>query len=125
VESSTKSKPLDGDRSARYAPSVQAFVRSGGGAYLKLVEQRLQGRVTLIFEKAIAVSFQHDRARQTAAEIKRRFEICCSIFESLRADLQWGIDRIEDHLPAYLRCELDGIEWKPDERTVWTPQDGG
>ena len=104
---------------------MQTFVRSGGGAYLKLVEEKLHGRVVMIFEDAIAKSFEDDRSRMTSREVKRRFEICCKIFEALRADLQWGIDRIADHLAAYLRCELDGIDWKPDDRTLWVPQDGG
>ncbi len=103
---------------------MQTFVRSGGSAYLKLVEEQLHGRVVLMFEDAIGKSFERDHGPQTEAEIKRRFELCCSIFEVLRVDLHWGLERIEDHLSTYLRCELDGKNWEPDKRTLWVPKDG-
>jgi hypothetical protein len=34
------------------------------------------------------------------------------------------LQRVLDHLPEYLRCELDGIPWQPDTRMVWVPADG-
>ena len=66
-------------------------------------------------------SFERDGARKTEAEIKRRFAICYSIFRVLRADFQWSLPRIFDILPGYLRCELEGMSWRPSERAVWMP----
>ena len=76
------------------------------------------------FERVIFGSFIVDQGPQTMAEIKRRFEICTRIFKELRGDLDWGLQRILDHLPAYLRAELDGMEWEPDTRQCWVPSDG-
>jgi len=95
------------------------------GAFTKLVEQNQVGRVTIAFERCIAASLEvHPVRHLTQAEIKRRFEMCSKIFEVLRRDLGWSLDRILDKLPSYLGCELDGVDWKPDARTLWTPASG-
>jgi len=75
-------------------------------------------------ERAIERSFAADGARVTNAEVRRRFAICERLFRQLRGDLGWGMQRVIDHLPGYLRCELDGEPWEPDHRTMWMPQDG-
>jgi len=82
------------------------------------------GRVTLGIEHAVSQSFEADRARMTGAEVRRRFGICERLFRQLRGDLGWGLVRVLDHLPEYLRCELDGTPWEPDSRTCWMPGDG-
>jgi len=94
------------------------------GAFADLVEQEQVGRVALVIERAIAGSFRQDGSRMTGAEVRRRFTICERLFRRLRGDLGWGLRRALDHLPRYLRCELDGIPWEPDARTVWVPADG-
>jgi hypothetical protein len=94
------------------------------GAFLDLVEQDQVGRVTVAVERAIERSFREDGSRTTGAEVRRRFAICERLFRRLRGDLGWGLQRVLDHLPQYLRCELDGIPWQPDTRTVWVPADG-
>ena len=95
------------------------------GHYVKLVNEQQIGRVADGFYRAIALSFgAGDWKRATRSEVKRRFDICDRIFSQLRGDLGWGIERILDNLPEYLRCELDGISWTPDRRTVWLPSDG-
>jgi hypothetical protein len=78
------------------------------------------------FESAIAASFMFDDMntalkihRQTQAEVKRRFDICAKIFECCRGDLKWSLDRVIDHLPVYLRNELDGVSWEPSARKTW------
>jgi hypothetical protein len=91
---------------------------------LGLFEPADLGRVTLGIENAVARSFEVDRARMTAAEVRRRFEICRRLVAQLRGDLGWGLQRALDRLPHYLRCELDGQPWRPDTRTIWMPQDG-
>lgn len=95
-------------------------------ALLQLVEEKQLGRVVLGFEIAIAKSFAEDSppTKMTQSAIKERFDICVRIFRELRGDLKWGLERILDQLPVYLRCELDGKKWTPDTRTVWTPGDG-
>lgn len=89
-----------------------------------LIEDHSVGRVTIAFMEAIETSFRVDGARQTQSEVKRRFDICAKIFKQLRGDLKWGIDRIVDRLPRYLRAELDGEKWEPDQRVMWVPEDG-
>lgn len=93
-------------------------------AFLDLVEQDQVGRVTVAIERAIERSFREDGARMTGAEVRRRFAICERLLRHLRGDLGWGLKRVLDHLPAYLRSELDGIRWRPDTRSVWVPADG-
>jgi hypothetical protein len=81
-------------------------------------------RVVLGIEHAVHKSFATDGARMTGAEVRRRFDICERLFRQLRGDLGWGLQRVIDHLPHYLRCELDGQPWEPDRRTLWMPEDG-
>lgn len=81
-------------------------------------------RATAGLERVVARSFEADGARMTGAEIRRRFGICERLFRQLRGDLRWGLARVLDHLPHYLRCELDGLPWEPDRRTCWMPGDG-
>lgn len=94
------------------------------GTFSGLVALGEVGRVTIAFEEMIAISFITDKARLTRAEVKRRFAICASIFKKLRGDLHWGIDRALHFMPTYLRDELEGVDWKPDTRTMWMPNDG-
>jgi hypothetical protein len=93
-------------------------------ALLDLVKQDQLGRVTLAIERAIECSFREDGSRMTGAEVRRRFAICERLIRDLRGDLGWGLQRVLDHLPRYLRAELHGIPWQPDTRTVWVPADG-
>lgn len=94
------------------------------GTWAKLVAENDVGRVTNAFVEVIADSFAADKSRQTGAEIKRRFDLCSKIFENLRGDLKWTVSRALDHLPRYLRCELDGEPYDPKaepKRVLWTP----
>lgn len=101
------------------------------GEFLDLVEKRSIPKVVLGIEKAVADSFRSDKApgriilvtgvsaakRETSREeAKRRMQICIDIFKALRGDLSWGLDRILDHLPDYLRKHLDGVPWEPEAR---------
>ncbi len=92
--------------------------------FLDLVAEDQVGRVALAIEGAVTASFAEDGARPTGDEVRRRFAICERLVRHLRGDLAWGLQRVLDHLPRYLRCELDGIPWKPDARMVWVPSDG-
>jgi hypothetical protein len=91
------------------------------GLFAELVAEEQIGRVVQGIERAVGASFLEDRARPTGDEIRRRFDICTRIIKELRGDLGWALPRIFDHLPRLLRCELDGIPWKLDERTLWAP----
>jgi hypothetical protein len=90
-------------------------------------DERLLGRVVRAIEDAIMLSFGRDAARDgreprmTGDEVKRRFDMCVSIFKTLRGDLGWSIERTLDNLPRLLRAELDGVPWIPDGRAMWTP----
>lgn len=116
---------LDGWTLDRYPDRVQVLIPGErGGVFRGLVEDGQVGMVTIALMQAIEKSFKVDGARITQSEVKRRFEICTKIFTSLRGDLNWGITRAVDKLPAYLRAELDGKQWMPDSRTMWVPEDG-
>ena len=96
------------------------------GEFAQLVNEGAVGRVVRGFERVIARSFQQDKGTRTQAEVRRRFDICARIFRMLRGDLKWTVPRILDHLGEYLRAELDGLPWTPNERSLWTPpQDNG
>jgi hypothetical protein len=92
--------------------------------FLDLVEQGRLDHAVLAIEHIVTRSFETDGARVTGAEVRRRFEICERLFRQLRGDLGWGLQRVLDHLPHYVRCELDGQPWEPDRRTCWMPEDG-
>ena len=85
-------------------------------AFLDLVSEDQVARVTIAIERAIAESFAGDGGRMTGAEVRRRFALCERLVRQLRGDLGWGLQRVLDHLPRYLRCELDGHP--PAERTI-------
>jgi hypothetical protein len=89
-----------------------------------LMEAEQREKVARGLQKTILTSFDKDNTRMTRAEVKRRFKICERIFCELRMDLGWSVQRILDHLPNYLRCELDGKSWEPDNRLVWVPGNG-
>lgn len=91
-----------------------------------------QRRVTQGVYRAVKISFEEDQRRigrsrsvnVTADELKRRVNLCLKIYREVRGDLEWGLQRAIDHLPSYLRFELDGVKWEPDQRKVWAPGDG-
>lgn len=79
----------------------------------------------MAFQKAIDASRESNPMNHwTQAEEKRRFEICCSIFEKLAGQHKWGLKRSLDHVSGYLKAELNGVSWAPDARTCWMPGDG-
>ena len=100
------------------------------GEFVGLVTDNQVGQVVLGIEAAVAESFATDQARLTVArdirvtqdEVKRRANICMRIFRELRGDLKWGVHKILDQLPVYLRKELDGVAWKPSDASFWTPE---
>ncbi|MBI3184629.1 MAG: hypothetical protein HYZ28_21035 [Myxococcales bacterium] len=94
------------------------------GPFLDLVTRDQVARVMLAVERAISGSFAEDGSRPTGDEVRRRFALCERLLRQLRGDLGWGLQRVLDHLPKYLRCELDGVPWRPEARTVWVPSDG-
>lgn len=93
------------------------------GEFSKLVAEQEVGRVTCGILRTIERSFADDGSRKTQSEVARRFQICEKIFRLLRGDKGWGIQRVLGKLPEYLRCELDGKPWVPDERTIWAAGD--
>jgi hypothetical protein len=93
-------------------------------SFLEIVERSQVAAVSAAIEAAVGKSFRDDSARMTRDEVRRRFEICERIFRTLRGELAWGLQRVLDRLPYYLRCELDGKRWEPDRRTIWMPGDG-
>ena len=92
-------------------------------AFLDLISEDQVAHVTLAIERTILESFRADGSRMTGDELRRRFGICERLVRHLRGDVRWGLQRVLDHLPRYLRCELDGVSWTPDAREVWVPED--
>ncbi len=102
------------------------------GVFASLIDGNQIPRLVKGIEAAVLKSFEDDRKpgriilvtalpRVTAAEVKRRSEKCVAIFKVLRGDLKWSLDKIIDHLPRYLRAELDGTSWEPEARqALWT-----
>jgi hypothetical protein len=93
-------------------------------AFLDVADPGQLERAVRGIEQAVMRSFEADGTRMTTTEVRRRFGICERLFRQLRGDLRWGLYRVLDHLPHYLRCELDGQAWEPDRRTIWMPEDG-
>ena len=99
---------------------MAAIVLSAVDRLMSLTKYRAQ--LAAGFQRVIAQSFEHDRSRVTGAETRRRFEICASLFARLAMDTGWSNGRVIDHLPYYLRCELDGKPWKPPKIGLWSPE---
>jgi hypothetical protein len=83
--------------------------------------KRMCAGVTNVIER----SFQRDRLMLIRpivndTERRRRLAMCEDIIRTLRGDLKWSLTRILDHLPDYLRAELDGESWEPSARASWT-----
>lgn len=94
------------------------------GVWTSLVSEERVGTVTLFFQHCIEQSFQTDRPRMqhiTEAEVKRRFEIVARIFEQLRGDLHWSLEKIFELMPQYVRDELSGVPWTPSSSDFWLP----
>lgn len=98
------------------------------GAFVKLLEDASGssiGRVTSAIEAMVAMSLKtHPVRHLTKAEARRRFDMLTRIFEKLRGELRWGLERTLAHMPKYFQAELDGSTWVPDDRACWMPQDG-
>ena len=98
------------------------------GTLAQMATEGWTGRVVVAIEHAIRTSFESDqviRPVMTRNEIDRRFRICVKGFAIMRRDLGWAIPRILDEIPRFLRCELDGMTWRPDEdHAGWLAQDG-
>ena len=92
--------------------------------FLDLVERNQLATALGGIERAVVNSLTEDGARVTRDEVRRRFCICERLLRQLRGDLHWGLTRVLDHLPRYLRYELDGQPWEPDARSCWMPEDG-
>lgn len=94
------------------------------GHYVQLCHSDDLGKVTGAFEESIALSFiTNPMKNPTQAEIRRRFNLCDKIFSTLRGDLKWSVPKIVDVLPTYLKCELDGVPYSPEDvGASWSPE---
>lgn len=89
-------------------------------SFLRTLTTDQRKRVVDAITSALEITFTEDGARQTQAEIKRRFEMCLAMVAELRTDLRWSFARISDTLPTALRAKLDGADWNPSTRNSWT-----
>lgn len=83
------------------------------------------GSVTNAIDQSVRMSFRsHPMRHVTSAEIRRRFEICVGFFrESRQTTPPLSIQRCIDEFPKVLRAKLDGRDYVPHRRTLWTPED--
>lgn len=73
-------------------------------------------------ERVVDDSFkQFAMINRTNAEETRRAEICTRWFRQLVNDERWTADRAVSELRTVLRCELDGIPYKPSALMLWAP----
>ncbi len=103
------------------------------GVFASLIEHDQVQTVVLGIERAVIRSFAKQKepgriilvsgsadAKPTAAEAKRRSQICVKMFRELRGDLSWTVERILDEMPRFLQMELDGVSWEPQaKRATW------
>jgi hypothetical protein len=80
--------------------------------------------ITLAIADAVAQSFGPDVKRATRRDLQTRTSKAIDIVLQLRSDLTWGLARIKDQLPYYLKKEVNGESWEPDQRSVWIASDG-
>jgi hypothetical protein len=102
------------------------------GTFANLVDGNQIPRLLTGISDAVMASFRADRMpgliiltngvpRITDAEKARRVKLCVNIFKVLRGDMGWSLEKIVDHLPKYLRAELNGEPWEPAARAgLWT-----
>jgi len=72
-------------------------------SFLRTLTTDQRKRVVDAITSALEITFTEDGARQTQAEIKRRFEMCLAMVAELRTDLRWSFARISDTLPLGAR----------------------
>ncbi len=95
-------------------------------------EPKTIAEICLGIEASVSTSFVQDATTPsgliktsghiTQAEMKRRTRMCVEIFRVLRGDMKWSWQRAIDHLPVYLRKQLDGENWEPEaRRSTWVP----
>lgn len=96
---------------------------AGKGALAKLIIDDEIGKATRSISRMIWNSFRTHPSRKTQAEIKRRFEICISIYKQCRGDLKFSTERALDNIPAGLAAKLDGAPWEPQTRDWWFGHD--
>ena len=90
-------------------------------------------RVLSSFIKVVQASFQEEARRRavfvqmnaTRDEIKRRTNMCYTLFMTMRCEAHYSLDHALDVLSTALRSELDGVRWEPNpNQMVWAPSKG-
>ena len=88
--------------------------------HLKRTCPRDISRVIKGITRTLAISYQEDGSRMTAAETTRRFEICLGALELMTMDHGYSLGRGIDCLQRALRAQLDGAPWTPEtHRSTW------
>jgi hypothetical protein len=94
-------------------------------SFLKEEDPKALGILAQGIDRAIKSSFEtsHVMVFKTAAEVRRRTQICVEAARLLRRELGWSVYRIADSLPRVLRAKLDGASWDPEnESAFWRPE---
>lgn len=92
-----------------------------GEVVRQMVDAPSFGRLVLGIGASVELSFL-DGARTTRSEVRRRVDMSWELVKRLRGDLKWSVEKILDHLTAYLRCELDGVPYNPERvNGLWRP----
>lgn len=68
---------------------------------------------------AVEKSYPSDIRNSTRRELSYRTQCAVDIVATLRGDMHWTLQRIRDHLPGFLRMQLNGGNWEPAARSTW------
>lgn len=78
--------------------------------------------IRLGISKIVRKSFDtHPVRNLTDAVIKERIDFCIIKAVELYREFGWSSERIIDQLPAALKAKLNGTDWVPSRRFIWSP----
>jgi hypothetical protein len=85
-------------------------------------------RISARIARTVEASYLEDARREggrpvhrTAAEDKRRINICFDWFKEMRGGGNWSLTRTLDTIPEALRSELDGTPYSMPTQRMWVP----
>ena len=90
---------------------------------LSLVTRDKLPRVHAQMFDAVAYSYMICPCRMTTDETRRRLKMVFEIWQTLRAQHRYTLDRLDHCLGRYLCYDLDGQKWEPLKRKTWLPGD--
>ena len=96
----------------------------------QVLDESQYKRVLASFVNVVQTSFRDETRRGpiivpmnvTQGEIKRRTNMCYTLFMTMRCEAHYSLEHALDSLPTALRSELDGQHWEPNtNQMMWSP----